>query len=301
MYIYRLCGSGEWTLGEIILCGVAIFTGLVACSGLYHLANYTNIMVLTKNLRLWISWTKVFQPEIRVHRSLVSKAVAEGESQFYEFMMSERPKQLMEEFEKINDIAGRHTIAEEIHEMSKEFTSKSNGIRSKLLSFDPKTIVMEKISQHDNDGNYPVICASNNFDLPLVMFLVQAGQVTPVNFNGERIIIKTSDKIGQFYVKVLEILVLRNFGEFNKEDGSNILQRLVEKYTPEADMSIVKRIIYYCNNGPDGTMARPNRRGETLLHHVKSEDLCRFLIKTGATIDSRDYKLRTPLHSACYR
>jgi ankyrin repeat protein len=229
----------------------------------------------------------------------VSKAVAEGESQFSEFMMTKRGKQLLEEFKKMNDPEARLNYAQKIHELSKEFRSKSNGIRSKLLSFNPKTIVMEEISKHDNDGNYPIICASNNFDLPLVMFLVQAGQVTPVNFNGESIIIKTSDKIGQFYVKVLEILI--NSGEFNKEDGSNILQRLVEEYTPEADISIVRRIIYYCNNGPDGTVARPNRRGETLLHHVQSEDLYRFLIQTGAPIDSKDYEFRTPLHSACER
>ena len=263
-------------------------------------------MVMTKNLRLWfISWPNVLRAKIRVHRSLVKKAVAEGELHFSEFMKTERGKQLQEEFEKleINDSVARLNHARKIHELSKEFKSKTKGIRTKLLSFDPKTIVMEEISKRDNDGNYPVVCASNNFDLPLVMFLVQAGQVSPVNFYGESIIIKTSDMIGQFYVKVLKILI--NSCEFNKEDdGSNILQRLVEEYTPEADISVVKRIIYYCKNGPEGTARRPNKKGETLLHHVKHGDLCRFLVNSAdadVDVDAIDTDFRTPLHVAVNR
>ena len=289
-----MCDS-DWTLAEeriqLIICGAALFAGLIACSCLYYLASYVNIWKVTTQLN------KMIGTRILVHNSIIKHAVLEGEQHFYRFTKSREGNQMLEEFEKSND--SRNEQARKILSETQSFESNTGDIRSKLLALNPEELVIEEIRKPDYKGNFEVIHSSYHFDLPLVMFLIQAGQIIPVNFNGESIIIKTSDKIGQLYVKVLEILI--NSGEFNKEDGSNILQRLVEEYTPEADISVVRRIIYYCNNGPDGTVNRPNRRGETLLHHVKSVDLCRLLINNAANVDVMDNELRTPLHVAANR
>ena len=329
---------------QIILCLMSFFIGLLACVGLYYLANYDTVMLVTVKInKMFRCFPKILQPRIFVHAHLINRAVAQGENHFYRYAMSEDGEKAIKEFEilvsedrygkaqkffarllkknnqntdsldaedeeirsyllssiKKSEYDARYIQAQMILKQAKSFEEKTD-IRSKLLSLAPEDIVMDEIRKPNHDGSFPAVTSSHQFDLPLVMFLAKAGQVTPVDLDGNGITFEPSDnKTSVMYVRVLETLLTSS--NINEDDGSNILQRLVEDYTPEATLSSVKRIIYYCTNGPSDTVKTPNRRGETLLHHVKDRDLCKFLIRYGAQVDVSDRAFRTPLHLAIER
>ena len=337
---------------QIILCLMSFFIGLLACVGLYYLANYDTVMLVTVKInKMFRCFPKILQPRIFVHAHLINRAVAQGENHFYRYAMSKDGEQTIKEFEilvsedrygkaqqflaktRLLEKSNQNTDspvfpldAEELEEIRsylltalkkseydaryiqaqmilKQATSfeKNTDIRSKLLSLAPEDIVMDEIRKPNHDGSFPAVTSSHQFDLPLVMFLAKAGQVTPVNLDGNGITFEPSDnKTSVMYVRVLETL-LSSSNINDIDDSSSILQRLVEDYTPEADLSSVKRILYYCTNGPSDTVKRPNRRGETLLHHAKDRDLCKFLIRYGAQVDVSDRAFRTPLHLAIER
>jgi hypothetical protein len=167
-----LCGSGDWTLSEdsiqIILFLVGFICGLLACSSLYYLASYKNIMVLTELLNLKLKcFPRKWRTQIFVHQTLISRAVSEGEDHFNRFYTTYEEDDIFEEF--VNEPWNQDKLAEIIYSKIKTFESNTDNIRSKFLSLNPAEIVIDEVMKPDCEGNFQVNRASRVLDLQLVI------------------------------------------------------------------------------------------------------------------------------------
>ena len=304
VYVFRLCSS-DWTLSEDkiqpIIVGGAIIAGFIACAGLNYLASYDNIMDLTTTISKILP--KKLQTKIFIHQSIIRRAVKEGENQFFRFWTSENGKILLEDFEK-KDVLDRMRPAKKIYNKTKLLENNTNNIRSKLLSLDPATIVMEEVIKPSRDGKFNIIEASHQLDIQLVMYLVTAGKIIPVNDDGKTIIFESTERLKKIYVTILETLLKALLEEdknaYKEDDQSDIFLHIIENYDPSANLSTHRRLVSFCRKGKD-KINRRNKTGQTVLHFVQNPELCQFWISTGADVDVLDNNYDTPLHMAIER
>ena len=264
--------------------------GLLACIGLAYLSNYENVLLITEK------FNKACGSLIFVHNSLIRNTVTEGTNCFQDFLHSEDGQSLFNQFQ--NRSAYNMTIlAEKAQRLIK--TQKcltEDGIRAKILTMDPKTIVASEVIRPGPYGTYPMIEASQLLDIQLVVSLLRISKRCPVNDDGEGILFSASNAVGEFYTLILE----KTIGKLKlKDDGMNIFQFLLVS-ARELDKRYWDRILYYARKAADKVDLK-NRYGETALHQVEDEFICNVLIELGANLEAIDNRHMTPLHNACIR
>lgn len=262
-------------------------------------------MVLTELLNLKLKcFPRKWRTQIFVHQTLISRAVSEGEDHFNRFSITDEGKGILKEFVSYTWKQDRN--AETIYSMIKTFESNTDNIRSKFLSLNPAEIVIDEVMKPDRDGNFQVNLASRVLDLQLVMYMITASKISPVNDNGDSITFESSDELSRTFVvileKLLEKLLKDNENAYKESDGTNIFQHLIQTYNPDVKLSNLRRLVHFCLKGKEKINMR-NSRGKTVLHLVQDAELCEFLISesVGAAVEVQDNLLMTPLHAACAR